>query len=136
MPLFAFANAGVSLRGLSMGDLFAGIPLGIAAGLFIGKQIGIVGATWAAVKLGIARIPEGVTWMQIYGVSIIAGIGFTMSLFIGTLAYTDPAHAAGVRIGVLAGSLASAVLGIIVLRLATNRQPAGAFTMAEPTTGR
>jgi len=122
MPLFAFANAGVSLRGLSFADLYAGVPLGIAAGLFIGKQLGICGATWAAIKLGIARMPDGVTWPQMYGVSIIAGIGFTMSLFIGTLAYTDPAHAAGVRIGVLAGSFASALLGIVLLRLATARE--------------
>ena len=131
MPLFAFANAGVSLKGLSVGDLFAGIPLGIAAGLFIGKQVGIFAATWAAVKLGIARMPDGVSWTQLYGVSIIAGIGFTMSLFIGTLAYADPSQAAGVRIGVLAGSIVSALLGIIVLRLATAREPSGSFAMAE-----
>jgi NhaA family Na+:H+ antiporter len=136
MPLFAFANAGVSLWGLSFTDLFAGIPLGIAAGLFIGKQIGIFGATWVVVKLGIARMPDGVTWLQIYGVSIIAGIGFTMSLFIGTLAYADPAHASGVRIGVLAGSFASAVLGILVLRFATATKPEGAAAALEPTVSR
>lgn len=136
MPLFAFANAGVSLKGLTLNDLFAGIPLGIAAGLFIGKQIGILGATWAAVKLGIARMPDGVTWTQIYGVSVIAGIGFTMSLFIGTLAYSDPSHAAGVRIGVLAGSIASAILGYIVLRVATAREPSGAFAIAESGSAR
>lgn len=112
MPIFAFANAGVALHGLSLKDLFAGIPLGIAAGLFIGKQIGIMGFVWAGVKLGIARLPDGVTWMQIYGVSLLAGIGFTMSLFIGTLAFSDPEHAAAVRIGVLAGSLLSALAGL------------------------
>jgi NhaA family Na+:H+ antiporter len=131
MPLFAFANAGVSLWGLSPSDLLNGIPLGIAAGLFIGKQVGILGATWAAVKLGIARMPDGVTWLQIYGVSVIAGIGFTMSLFIGTLAYTDPAHAAGVRIGVLAGSIASALLGVFVLRLATASEAPRAAAVTE-----
>lgn len=116
MPIFAFANAGVSLQGLSFSDLFSGIPLGIAAGLFIGKQIGIMGFVWAAVKLGVARLPDGVTWMQIYGVSILAGIGFTMSLFVGTLAFSDPEHAAAVRIGVLAGSTLSAVFGYFILR--------------------
>lgn len=118
MPIFAFANAGVSLQGLTFDDLFAGIPLGIAAGLFIGKQLGIMGFVWAGVKLGIARLPDGVTWLQIYGASLLAGIGFTMSLFIGTLAFSDPEHAAAVRIGVLTGSLLSAIFGAIVLRLA------------------
>ncbi len=117
MPIFAFANAGVSLQGLTFADLFAGIPLGIAAGLFVGKQLGIMGFVWAGVKLGIARLPDGVTWLQIYGVSLLAGIGFTMSLFIGTLAFSDPEHAAAVRIGVLTGSLLSAVAGAVVLRL-------------------
>ena len=117
MPIFAFANAGVSLHGLTFADLFAGIPLGIAAGLFVGKQLGIMGFVWAGVKLGIARFPDGVTWMQIYGAALLAGIGFTMSLFIGTLAFTDPEQAAAVRIGVLVGSLLSAALGAIVLRL-------------------
>lgn len=118
MPIFAFANAGVSLQGLTFDDLFAGVPLGIAAGLFIGKQVGIMGFVWASVRLGIARLPDGVTWMQIYGVSLLAGIGFTMSLFIGTLAFTDSDLAAAVRIGVLAGSLLSALAGVIVLRAA------------------
>ena len=118
MPIFAFANAGVSLTGLTFADLFAGIPLGIMLGLFVGKQIGIMGFVWAGVKLGLARLPEGVTWLQIYGASLLAGIGFTMSLFIGTLAFSDPEHASAVRIGVLAGSALSAILGAIILRLA------------------
>lgn len=118
MPIFAFANAGVSLHGLTLSSLFAGIPLGIALGLFLGKQIGIMGFVWAGVKLGIARLPDGVTWLQIYGVSMLAGIGFTMSLFIGTLAFSDPEHAAAVRIGVLTGSILSAIAGALVLRAA------------------
>lgn len=116
MPIFAFANAGVSLQGLSFDDFFSGIPLGIALGLFLGKQIGIMTFIWAGVRLGIARLPKGVTWSQAYGVAALAGIGFTMSLFIGTLAFSDPEHAAAVRIGVLSGSTASALLGFLVLR--------------------
>ena len=87
-------------------------------GLFIGKQIGSMGAVWLTVKSGLARLPEGVTWMQLYGVSLLAGIGFTMSLFIGTLAFTTPEHAVAVRIGVLSGSLISALAGIFILRRA------------------
>ena len=118
VPMFAFANAGVSLQGLTLADLAAGIPLGIAAGLFFGKQIGIMGFVWLAVKLRIAELPAGVTWLQLYGVSLLAGIGFTMSLFIGTLAFTTPEQADAVRIGVLAGSLLSALAGVAVLRRA------------------
>lgn len=118
MPIFAFANAGVSLQGLALSDLLAGIPLGIALGLFVGKQLGIMAFVWVGVKLGIARLPDGVSWMQIYGVSLLAGIGFTMSLFIGTLAFSDPEHAAAVRIGVLAGSILSAIVGALVLKAA------------------
>ena len=118
MPVFAFANAGVSLKGLAPADLFASVPLGIAAGLFFGKQIGIFGFIWGSVKLRIAHLPEGASWLQVYGVSVIAGIGFTMSLFIGTLAFADPEHAAAVRIGVLAGSIASGVIGYMILRYA------------------
>lgn len=124
LPVFAFANAGVALDGLAPMDLFAGIPLGIAAGLFIGKQVGIMTFVWAAVRLGLARLPDGVSWAQIYGVALLAGIGFTMSLFIGTLAFSDPAQTAAVRIGVLTGSLASAIAGALVLRRAL---PMGRF---------
>ena len=120
MPIFAFANAGVSLQGIEFADLFAGVPLGIALGLFIGKQLGIMSFVWAGVKLGLVRLPDGVNWLQIYGVSILAGIGFTMSLFIGTLAFTDPEYSAAVRIGVLTGSVLSAVMGALVLRIATS----------------
>jgi NhaA family Na+:H+ antiporter len=116
MPVFAFANAGVNLFSLSIESLLGGISLGIAAGLFFGKQIGIMGCVWLAVKLGLARLPDGIHWSQIYGVSLLAGIGFTMSLFIGTLAYSDADSAAAVRVGVLCGSIASALLGYFVLR--------------------
>ncbi|MEQ1611930.1 MAG: Na+/H+ antiporter NhaA [Hyphomicrobiaceae bacterium] len=126
-PLFAFANAGVSLEGFTLAKLVAPIPLGIAAGLFIGKQVGIFGASYLAIKAGIAQMPEGATWRQIYAVAIIAGIGFTMSLFIGMLAFDDPAHAADVRMGVLVGSLLSAVVGFLLLKRATGQtsHPAG-----------
>lgn len=117
LPLFAFANAGVSLHGISLSALAAPIPLGIALGLLLGKQLGILAATWIAVRFQIADRPQGSTWAQVYGVSIVAGIGFTMSLFIGTLAFPGELQAAAVRIGVLAGSLASAMLGYTVLRL-------------------
>ncbi len=116
MPTFAFANAGVHLGGLSLADLMAPIPLGIALGLFVGKQIGVFGFAWAGVRLGLCRLPDGVTWPQIYGASLLAGIGFTMSLFIGTLAFIDPEHAAAVRLGVLSGSLLSGLLGYALLR--------------------
>jgi NhaA family Na+:H+ antiporter len=124
MPIFAFANAGVSLAGMTFADLLSPIPLGIALGLFVGKQIGVFGSAYIAVKSGICSMPQGVNWMQIYGVSMLDGIGFTMSLFIGTLAFVDPEHASAVRIGVLVGSTFSAVLGYAVLRWAT--QPSGA----------
>jgi Na+:H+ antiporter, NhaA family len=114
-PIFAFANAGVSLAGIGVASMLSPIPLGIAAGLFIGKQLGIFASTWLAVKAGLGAMPAGATWRHLYGVSLLGGIGFTMSLFIGTLAFPDPASAAQVRIGVLVGSLASALLGYAVL---------------------
>jgi Na+:H+ antiporter, NhaA family len=117
LPLFAFANAGVSLRELSLGQLLEPIPLGIAAGLFAGKAIGIFGAAWIAVMGGVAGKPEGATWPQILGVAVLGGIGFTMSLFIGMLAFPEPAQAAPLRLGVLAGSLLSAVVGYLLLAL-------------------
>lgn len=124
VPIFAFANAGVSLSGLSFSDLLAPIPLGIALGLFVGKQIGIFGFAWLGTRLRICHLPADITWSQLYGVSLLAGIGFTMSLFIGTLAFADPEHAKAVRIGVLSGSILSAVTGYLVLRLATRSAPA------------
>ncbi len=115
MPIFAFANAGVPLVGIEFSDLLAPVPLGIAAGLFLGKQLGIFGAAWIAIRLGVASMPEGLSWRHVYGVSLLAGVGFTMSLFIGTLAFSDPAQRDAVRIGVLLGSILSAVAGYAVL---------------------
>jgi Na+:H+ antiporter, NhaA family len=123
LPIFAFANAGVSLAGFSFGSLIAPIPLGISAGLFLGKQIGIFSSTWIAVKLGIAEIPKMASWRQVYGIAVLGGIGFTMSLFIGTLAFPDPAYAASVRAGVLAGSICSALLGYAVLHWSARVAP-------------
>ncbi len=120
MPVFAFANAGVHLGGITLSDFLAPLPLGIALGLFVGKQIGVFGFTWAATKSGLCRLPEGINWAHVYGVAALAGIGFNMSLFIGTLAFEDPEHAKAVRIGVLTGSTFSAILGYILLRMATS----------------
>jgi NhaA family Na+:H+ antiporter len=117
VPIFAFANAGVSFEGMSLASLTAPIPLGIALGLIIGKQIGIFGATWLTVKSGLARLPHGMGWAQVYGISCLAGIGFTMSLFIGGLSFDSPLMLDGVRLGVLVGSAVSAVIGFTVLFL-------------------
>ena len=117
VPLFAFANAGVSLLGVSPAKLADPLVLGIAGGLFLGKQVGILGAVALAERLGIARRPKGVRWGQLYGVALLAGIGFTMSLFIGGLGFPgDAAMQDAVKIGVLAGSILSAVTGYLVLR--------------------
>ena len=118
MPVFAFANAGLPLAGLSLASLAAPLPLGIVAGLFLGKQIGIMLGAGLLIMLGIAAMPAGGSWGRLYGVAILGGIGFTMSLFIGTLAFDDAAHHAEVRLGVLAGSLLSALVGYAALRLA------------------
>ena len=111
LPLFAFANAGVSLAGMTFAHVVSPIPMGIALGLFIGKPIGIFGFSLAAIGLKLAGKPEGATWAQVFGVAILGGIGFTMSLFIGMLAFADAERAAEIRIGVLLGSLASAIVG-------------------------
>jgi Na+:H+ antiporter, NhaA family len=124
VPLFGFANAGVALGGTSLATLLDPLVLGIAAGLFLGKQVGIFGAIWGANKLGIAMPPRGVTWLQVYGLALVAGIGFTMSLFIGGLAFTDPEMVDGVKIGVLSGSLLSALGGVLVLVFASRRSSA------------
>lgn len=131
VPLFGFANAGVALGGTTLATLTQPLVLGIAAGLFVGKQVGIFGAIWGASKLGIAQPPRGVSWTQIYGLALVAGIGFTMSLFIGGLAFADPAMVDGVKIGVLGGSLLSALGGVIVLLLASNTRRDGSATDAD-----
>jgi Na+:H+ antiporter, NhaA family len=121
VPLFGFANAGVSLEGVGLQTLAEPLPLGIALGLFLGKQLGIFGSVWAAVKLGIAVRPKDASWTQVYGVALLCGIGFTMSLFIGGLAFTDAAQGDAVKIGVLMGSLLSAVAGYLVLRIVAQK---------------
>ncbi len=118
LPLFAFSNAGVNLEGLGLSDLLHPIPLGIMLGLLLGKQLGVFGFAWAAVKLGIARLPAGVEMKQVYGAAALCGIGFTMSLFIGMLAFENSGDAAAAqndRLGILVGSLVSAVMGYLVL---------------------
>ena len=118
LPLFAFANAGVPLAGLSPAMLLAPVPLGIALGLFVGKQIGVFSGSWLAVRFGWAKLPDDVDWRQVYGLSALCGIGFTMSLFIGSLAFEGgggPDYAVDDRIGILAGSFLSAILGVILL---------------------
>ena len=122
LPIFAFSNAGVSFAGAGLDALLAPLSLGIAGGLVIGKQLGIFGACWLAVKAGWARLPEGVGFRHVYGLSCLAGIGFTMSLFIGNLAFVDPQQIAAVKFGVLGGSLVSAITGIVVLRFASPRK--------------
>jgi Na+:H+ antiporter, NhaA family len=114
LPLFAFANVGVDFRGLGQSDVFSLLAIGIAAGLFFGKQVGVFGTVWALQKAGIAR-PKGSTWKQVYGVACLCGIGFTMSLFLGALALPAELQPQ-VRIGVIIGSLLSAALAIILLR--------------------
>jgi NhaA family Na+:H+ antiporter len=119
VPLFGFANAGVSLAGVGLERLFAPLPLGIAAGLFLGKQVGIFGAVWLTVRFGLASRLRGATWLQVWGVAMLCGIGFTMSLFIGALAFPgDPARVEEAKLGILAGSFLSALGGYLALRLA------------------
>jgi NhaA family Na+:H+ antiporter len=115
LPLFGLANAGVSLAGLRLADLASTVTLGIAFGLIIGKPVGILGACWLAERCGLARLPQATSWVQLAGASILAGIGFTMSLFIGILAFDEPAYATPIRLGVLAASLVAAVAGYLVL---------------------
>ncbi len=124
IPIFGFANAGVSLSGISPADLFAPLPLGIALGLLIGKQIGIFGFAFVAVKAGFAKLPEDVNWRQIHGLSLLAAIGFTMSLFIGNLAFDSAAQVDAVKLGVLSGSLISALAGFFLLKAALPDTPA------------
>jgi NhaA family Na+:H+ antiporter len=119
VPLFGFVNAGVAF---GHSPLLAPLPLGIVAGLFVGKQLGVFGAVWASVRLGWTRKPAGASWAQVYGVALLCGIGFTMSLFISGLAFGGrPAFVDEAKIGILGGSLVSALAGWLVLRFAHRR---------------
>ena len=122
MPIFAFANAGVSLQGLTLGSLMAPVPLGIVCGLFFGKQIGVLLFSYVSIKFKFAEAPNNSNWMSIYGVSILTGIGFTMSLFVGNLAFVENVqYMDGVKIGVLTGSLLSTIFGYFVLLISSKK---------------
>lgn len=129
LPLFAFANTGISFAGMSLDSLLHPVPVGIAAALFLGNQIGVFGLSWIAIKSGISKLPQGVSWLQLYGVACLCGIGFTMSLFISSLAFEQTSSELVVddRLGILIGSIASASLGYFILRL-RSRQKTGATT--------
>lgn len=123
LPLFAFANAGVSLSGLTLSSLLQPIPLGIVLGLFLGKQIGVFCFSWLAIKLRLAKLPNDASWSQVYGISLLCGIGFTMSLFIGSLAFEHggPDYVIDARLGIITGTLLSALGGYFLLRFTSSR---------------
>ncbi|PHY21137.1 Na+/H+ antiporter NhaA [Caulobacter sp. BP25] len=125
-PIFGFANAGLSFAGIGLAALLDPVPLGVALGLFLGKQLGVFGVSFSLVRLGWARLPAGASLLQLYGVAVLCGIGFTMSLFIGGLAFGDPKLVDETKIGVLVGSVTSALLGLMILRLAKPAPPAEA----------
>ena len=124
LPIFAFANAGVSFAGIDLSHLLSPVPIGVAAGLFVGKQAGVFLASRAAIRLGWAERPAGSGWRQLYGVSVLCGIGFTMSLFIGMLAFEDPLIQNEVKLGVFLGSIASGLIGWAILRFWAPARPA------------
>lgn len=123
LPLFAFANAGVVLEGVSLTTLASPLPLGIALALLFGKMAGVFGFTWAIVRSGLADLPAGAGWLHVLGVALLAGIGFTMSLFIGSLSFDDLSQMNEVRLGVLSGSIVAAILGLLVLVAAGPGRP-------------
>ncbi|NUW72734.1 Na+/H+ antiporter NhaA [Vibrio mediterranei] len=126
LPIFAFANAGISLEGVSMSGLTSMLPLGIALGLLVGKPLGIFSFSWLAVKLGVAKLPGGVDFKQVFAVSVLCGIGFTMSIFISSLAFTgvSPEFDTYARLGILMGSTTAAVLGYILLNFSLPKEEA------------
>ncbi len=122
MPIFAFANAGVSLEGLSFSSLLDKVPLGIVLGLFVGKQLGVFVFSYISIKLKIAQMPSNTSWYNFYGVGVLTGIGFTMSLFVGNLAFAESMqYMDGVKIGVLTGSLLSTLFGYFLILLTPNK---------------
>ncbi len=121
LPIFAFANAGVSFTGITIAALADPLPLGIAAGLFAGKIVGVFGASAILIGLGLSKLPAGVSWFQLAGIAALCGVGFTMSLFIGSLAFDGPEYFAPIRLGVIAGSVLAGVTGYLLLRFAPLR---------------
>jgi NhaA family Na+:H+ antiporter len=124
LPVFAFANAGVSFAGVTLTALAEPLPLGIAVGLFAGKLVGVFGASAILIRLGLAKLPEGAGWLQLIGVAALCGVGFTMSLFIGSLAFDGPGYFTPLRLGVIAGSALSGVTGYLLLRFASGHSRA------------
>ncbi|PRX32914.1 sodium/proton antiporter (NhaA family) [Paraburkholderia sp. BL18I3N2] len=120
LPIFAFANAGVSFAGVTLAALAEPLPLGIAAGLFVGKLVGVFGASAALIRFGLARLPDGASWRQFAGVAALCGVGFTMSLFIGSLAFEGPEYFTPLRLGVIVGSVLSGVTGFLLLRFSSS----------------
>jgi NhaA family Na+:H+ antiporter len=133
LPIFAFANAGIALGGVSFDYLLHPVPLGIALGLVVGKQIGVFGSCWLLVKLGLARLPKGIGWGALYGVALLCGVGFTMSLFIGSLAFehSQVDRLFDERLGIIAGSLVSGLAGYLVLHRSLKRRPKSAALAAD-----
>jgi NhaA family Na+:H+ antiporter len=125
LPVFAFANAGISLWGIGFEQLFHDVPLGIALGLVVGKQIGVFGMCWIAIRLGFSRLPEGMNWSSLYGTAALCGIGFTMSLFIGSLAFEETGvnQLFDERLGIVSGSLVAGIVGFIILKFSLNPIP-------------
>jgi len=122
LPLFAFANAGMDARGLDVGSAFnSPVVIGVVAGLCVGKTAGIVGSSFLAVRAGIADLPRGVTWAKLTGVGLLAGVGFTIALFIANLTFDDPARVEAAKLGILTASLLSGTLGYALLRRTTSR---------------
>ncbi len=122
LPIFAFANAGVSFEGMSLGILWESVPLGILLGLLVGKPLGVLGFSWLTIKMGWATLPERANWITFYGIATLCGIGFTMSFFIGTLALTSIEHTNQVRLAVLLASLLAAIIGYLILFLTTQNE--------------
>lgn len=125
LPIFAFANSGISLEGAGLAELFHSVPLGIAAGLFIGKQLGVMIMCWLIFKLGISSMPKGMNYKQIYGAALLCGVGFTMSLFIGSLAFAGDTTMFDERLGIIMGSIVSGIAGYIMLKVSLKDNVSG-----------
>ena len=127
LPVFAFANAGIDFRGMEVEQIFHSVPLGIMLGLFVGKQLGIFGLCWLCVKLGLAKLPAGMNWLLLYGAALLGGVGFTMSLFIGSLAFEETGvnQVFDERLGIILGSLLAALAGYFVLKAGLKKAEKG-----------